>query len=58
MHLISWEQICKPKSKGGLGLRSARHLNMTFMCKLAFLFVQQSEALWVQVLQTKYFLGG
>ncbi|CAN1162974.1 Putative ribonuclease H protein At1g65750 [Linum perenne] len=54
-HLISWEQICKPKSMGGLGLRLARHLNTTFMAKFAFLFLQKSEALWVQVLQTKYF---
>ncbi|CAN1140618.1 hypothetical protein LINPERHAP2_LOCUS11975 [Linum perenne] len=39
----------------GLGLRLARHLNTAFMAKLAFLFLQKSDALWFQVLQTKYF---
>ncbi|CAN1170479.1 Putative ribonuclease H protein At1g65750 [Linum perenne] len=55
VHLISWEQICKPKAKGGLGLRLARHLNMAYMTKLAFLFFQNPNLLWVQVLHTKYF---
>ncbi|CAN1338015.1 Putative ribonuclease H protein At1g65750 [Linum perenne] len=55
MHLVSSEQICKPKAKGGMGLRLAHHLKIAFMAKLAFLFFQDSEALWVQVLHTKYF---
>ncbi|CAN1786706.1 Putative ribonuclease H protein At1g65750 [Linum perenne] len=54
-HLISWEAICIPKSKGGLGLRSARQLNQAYMMKLGFLFLAKPEELWVQVLQTKYF---
>ncbi|CAN1792135.1 Putative ribonuclease H protein At1g65750 [Linum perenne] len=54
-HLVSWEQICKPKAFGGLGLRLSRHLNSAFMAKLAFLFMQKPELLWVRVLHTKYF---
>ncbi|CAN1788147.1 Putative ribonuclease H protein At1g65750 [Linum perenne] len=38
IHLVSWEHICMPKSKGCLGLRLARHLNTAYMVKLAFLF--------------------
>ncbi|CAN0880875.1 Putative ribonuclease H protein At1g65750 [Linum grandiflorum] len=53
-HLISWERICTPKSQGGLGLRLARELNTAYMTKLAFTFMQQSELLWVRVLQSKY----
>ncbi|CAN1786707.1 Putative ribonuclease H protein At1g65750 [Linum perenne] len=52
---IDKKAICIPKSKGGLGLRSARQLNQAYMMKLGFLFLAKPEELWVQVLQTKYF---
>ncbi|CAN1189939.1 Putative ribonuclease H protein At1g65750 [Linum perenne] len=55
VHLVSWEHICLPKSKGGLGLRLARHLNIAYLVKLAFLFFQNPDLFWVQVLHTKYF---
>ncbi|CAN1181981.1 Putative ribonuclease H protein At1g65750 [Linum perenne] len=55
MHLVSWEHICKPKALGGLGLRQARQLNHAYMVKLAFIFMQKSDLLWVKVLQAKYF---
>ncbi|CAL1399429.1 unnamed protein product [Linum trigynum] len=54
-HLISWETICKPKSQGGLGLRSARSMNMAFLIKLAWKILNHEDALWVKVLQGKYF---
>ncbi|CAN1191878.1 Putative ribonuclease H protein At1g65750 [Linum perenne] len=55
IHLVNWNQICAPKSQGGLGLRLAAQLNRAYMTKLAFLFFSQPEALWVRVLQSKYF---
>ncbi|CAN1192177.1 Putative ribonuclease H protein At1g65750 [Linum perenne] len=55
VHLISWERICLPKEDGGLGLKMARVLNRAYMMKLAFLFMQDPERLWVKVLQNKYF---
>ncbi|CAN1782186.1 Putative ribonuclease H protein At1g65750, partial [Linum perenne] len=27
VHLLAWDRICRPKDKGGLGLRKARELN-------------------------------
>ncbi|CAN1146653.1 Putative ribonuclease H protein At1g65750 [Linum perenne] len=55
VHLISWERICQPKHKGGFGLKSARLLNRAYMMKLAFLFFQKEEPLWIRILQSKYF---
>ncbi|CAN1247078.1 Putative ribonuclease H protein At1g65750 [Linum grandiflorum] len=55
IHLISWQQVCTPKDRGVLGLRLARELNSAYMTKLAFIFMQHPELLWVRVLQSKYF---
>ncbi|CAN1195923.1 Putative ribonuclease H protein At1g65750 [Linum perenne] len=54
-HLVSWERICQPKENGGLGLKSARVLNRAYMTKLAFLFFQKKEPLWIRIIQSKYF---
>ncbi|CAN1762633.1 Putative ribonuclease H protein At1g65750 [Linum perenne] len=55
VHLVSWDHICRPRNQGGLGLRLARHFKMSYLIKLAFLFFQKLDLLWVQVLHTKYF---
>ncbi|CAN1128763.1 Putative ribonuclease H protein At1g65750 [Linum perenne] len=50
VHLISWEKVCTPTEKGGLGLRSARFMNQAYMAKLVFRFFQDPSLLWIQVL--------
>ncbi|CAN1184265.1 Putative ribonuclease H protein At1g65750 [Linum perenne] len=46
VHLVSWEKICGPKEKGGLGLKLARTLNRAYMIKLAFWFFNNPDTLW------------
>ncbi|CAN1170687.1 Putative ribonuclease H protein At1g65750 [Linum perenne] len=55
VHLVSWENICRAKEDGGLGLKLAHELNRAYMTKLAFIFMQDSDRLWVRLLQGKYF---
>ncbi|CAN1126818.1 Putative ribonuclease H protein At1g65750 [Linum perenne] len=55
VHLVSWEKICENKDCGGLGLKMSKQLNRAYMLKLAFTFLQNPDALWVRVLQSKYF---
>lgn len=33
IHLVAWNDLCKPKVIGGLGLRSVGNVNKTFMMK-------------------------
>lgn len=54
VHLISWNKICQPTAAGGLGLRNLRLMNLAFMMKVAWGLVTKSDALWVQVLKSKY----
>ncbi|CAN1141097.1 Putative ribonuclease H protein At1g65750 [Linum perenne] len=55
IRLLNWDKICSPKEDGGLGLRQARYLNLSYMTKLAFISFRELELLWVCVLQGKYF---
>ncbi|XP_056842893.1 uncharacterized protein LOC130495512 [Raphanus sativus] len=44
---ISWENVCRPKEEGGLGLRSLSETNKVCCLKLIWRIVSQST-LWVQ----------
>lgn len=35
VHLLSWEELCKPKKTGGVNLRSAEDVNCALLAKLA-----------------------
>ncbi|EEF47861.1 conserved hypothetical protein [Ricinus communis] len=54
MHLLSWEKICAPKSKGSLGLRKAMEINHVLLMKLGWNLISKPNALWVRVLLNKY----
>ena len=57
IHLVSWESICKSKNVSGLGFRKARVLNNANLMKLAWKLIHNRDALWVQVMRSKYKCG-
>lgn len=54
MALVSWDSVCQLRSHGGLGLRSLRNHNTSFIMKFGFNIVSNSNAFWVRVLRSKY----
>ncbi|KAF7815419.1 ribonuclease H [Senna tora] len=56
-HLVAWNNVCKPKVNGGLGLRHLKHQNSAFMCKLGWGLVHQINHLWARMLRAKYHCG-
>lgn len=48
---ISWENVCKPKQEGGLGLRSLKEANNVCCLKLIWRIVSQGNSLWVKWIQ-------
>ena len=54
VHLVSWDRVCQPKLNGGLGLRPAKDTNNAFLMKLSWEMVSNSQALWVEILKSKY----
>lgn len=54
LHLHSWENICKPKSCGGLGLSSLKGRNSAFLFKWWWKCCEEKGKLWNKLLQHKY----
>ncbi|XP_074266442.1 uncharacterized protein LOC141589715 [Silene latifolia] len=57
IHLISWDTVQKPKSMGGLGIRSSRQSNAAFLTKLGWRVLTEPQTLWARVLRNKYCNG-
>ncbi|XP_061346756.1 uncharacterized protein LOC133292365 [Gastrolobium bilobum] len=54
VHLIAWDNLCKPKSARGLGIHKLKIHNEAFLHKIVWKIINDKEALWVQVLTRKY----
>ena len=49
--------MTKAIETGGLGIRNMRNMNIAFMAKLGWRFLNAANDLWARVLQTKYARG-
>ncbi|XP_019150780.1 PREDICTED: uncharacterized protein LOC109147628 [Ipomoea nil] len=58
IHTVSWDDICKPKLHGGLGLRKAQDFNMAFLTKMAGHVLTHPDKLWVKIMKEKYVKNG
>ncbi|KAF7844395.1 reverse transcriptase [Senna tora] len=50
LHLIGWENICKSKREGGLGIFKTRERNRAFLAKLCWRIDQERDAIWVKLM--------
>lgn len=44
-HLVAWEKVCRPKSKGGLGIRNLKDINFALMGKWLWRFGEDRDSL-------------
>ena len=51
---ISWEKVCLPKHKGGLGIKDIQTFNLALLGKWMWNLMQHQGTLWVAVLEAKY----
>ncbi|KAI8570479.1 hypothetical protein RHMOL_Rhmol01G0037200 [Rhododendron molle] len=55
IHLVKWDEVCKSKDRGGLGIKKARNQNMAILTKLGWKISNQEEGgLWAAILRDKY----
>ncbi|VFQ88760.1 unnamed protein product [Cuscuta campestris] len=52
--LVSWDIICQPKSKGGLGLRNIINWNKATIMKLNWDIANKENVLWVKWIHSRY----
>ncbi|VFQ64920.1 unnamed protein product [Cuscuta campestris] len=52
--LVSWDIICQPKSKGGLGLRNIINWNKATIMKLNWDIANKKDVLWVKWIHSRY----
>lgn len=57
LHLVAWDDICKPKRLGNLGINRICDMNKTLLFKWSWRFGRESESLWRQVIVSKYGLS-
>lgn len=49
---VAWKEVCKPKDKGGLGLKSLELWNKTLLIKHLWNVASNKESLWVKWINT------
>jgi hypothetical protein len=56
--LAAWKLVCKPKSKGGLGIIRQRLQNDVLLMKNLHKFFTKADLSWVKLIWTKYYSNG
>lgn len=51
---IAWDQVCRPKTEGGLGIRRVRDWNQAATSQLCFQIISNKNSLWANWVRWKY----
>lgn len=51
---VKWEEVCKEKGEGGLGIRGLLAFNRALLGKRIWRFLNESESLWVKVIKSRF----
>jgi hypothetical protein len=54
LHLVDWDTVCSPISKGGLGIRNVRKFNQALLGKWLWRYAHEEGAWWRSILVAKY----
>jgi hypothetical protein len=58
LSLLAWDNICKPKSLGGLGIRTMEATNNSLLARIGWKMTSNQPHLWVDSLRGKYLKNG
>ncbi|XP_026451593.1 uncharacterized protein LOC113351901 [Papaver somniferum] len=57
-YIKAWNNMYRPKSQGGLGIKNPHKFNIALLTKLSSRVIIEKEQLWVKLLEAKYFDKG
>ncbi|KAG9442213.1 hypothetical protein H6P81_018067 [Aristolochia fimbriata] len=57
-HLVRWEEVCKPKSLGGLGIRRLRIMSKALLGKWCWKINQNTDTPWCAIVRAKLGIDG
>ena len=55
--LVACDEVCRPKSEGGLGIRRNEDVNKATITKLGWRILTDKDCLWARILRDKYVKG-
>ena len=58
LHFINWNEVCTPKSEGGLGLKRFELMNQAMLAKQFWRIAHNPQSLLARTLKVKYFPKG
>jgi hypothetical protein len=51
---VSWDRICQPKEKGGLGIKNLKLFNSFVLCKWKWRCLNKKVAPWYELMKSLY----
>ncbi|XP_058746851.1 uncharacterized protein LOC131619813 [Vicia villosa] len=54
IHWVKWENVCKPRGKGGLGIRDVGEMNRSLLLKWKWRILKEDKATWSRFLLLRY----
>lgn len=55
LHWMSWERLCKHKSRGGMQFKRVHEFNIAMLGRIGWRLIQNPQSLMAQVLKARYF---
>ena len=52
--LVAWDDVCRPKSEGSLGIRKNNDVNKASITKLGWRILIDKDSIWVRIMDDKY----
>ena len=52
--LVVWDDVCRPKSEGGLGIRRNEDVNKALIIKLGWRILTDNDSIWAKIMRDKY----